>query len=559
MRFLKSLGKKKKFIFITGGSLVAFLLFYSILIGIDDSADLVLLNGRIYTVTQKSPWIEAVAVRDGRIWSLGNTNEIKETIGWRTEVIDLEEKMVMPGLHDAHVHFFLGAIETKVNCRLEPDSTMDEIISTLNKCKNENRTNNGWIIGGPYNPTMFPDNQPNNEALNRQFPDTPVYLSDYSAHNALANHRALELMGIDETVKDPEVGHFGRDPKTGKLTGLLVERARTITFKKLPQPSYRKLFTALNSTIKEMNQHGITSIQEALAVGPIVKLLNAMDTIGLVTLAMDVHWMQRMPDMGIGGPLEQEKWIRDRHDYESENIYVNNVKYFLDGAPLPPKPTDSRLDPITGEPDQRMLLIKEDELTELFIRMDRNCIKIKAHAVGDGAARVMMNAMDRMRETNGDSGIFHDIAHGQSVLYTDGKRPAKNNTVIEFSPSFWNEKKTGEGAIIFKFRSAVESGALVTAGTDWPVVPDTNLFPAIAGMIDYGDESVDLKTAIEIFTINGARSIRREKTEGSIEKGKWANLIILDRNIFKSSPDEISGTKVERTLFKGKTVYCSGN
>jgi len=543
----------------------AFLLLVLVLVAADfvlakfgGSADTVLLGGKIYTVDPNQPWVEAVAIKNGKIQEIGTNDAISKLVNWRTETVDLRGKVVIPGLHDAHIHLLVGAMQKRINCSLMPDSNIDEIVVQLKECKKSGKVTDGWLIGSSYRPDIFPGGVPTNSELNVHFPDTPVFLSDYSVHNGLANDRALERLGISTTTPAPPGGEYGVDPATGELTGFLLEAAYAEAFGRLPLPGPFSLYTATKSILEDLNRTGTTSVQEALAIGPYVKLLKLMDTFGQISLSIDTHFVGRAKE---GTAFEDQqaldRQINDREKYASSNIHVDNVKLFLDGVPLPPKPTDSKLDPDTGLPDEKHLLISQSELLDLYRKYDALGIKIKTHAVGSGAARVVMNTLDKVRELNGNSGIYHDIAHGQSAMAYDVERAVKNNTVIEFSPAFWASGVNPGPGGDFNFKTALESGALVTAGTDWPTGEILNLFPAISGMMNNGSESISLEQAIEIFTINGARSVGRSDQEGSISKKKWANLIVLDRDIFESTPEQVSATRVLRTIFKGETVYLA--
>ncbi|MBN7796168.1 amidohydrolase [Parahaliea mediterranea] len=522
------------------------------------SADTVLFNGKIYTVDPDRPWADAVAIKNGKIQEVGSNDSVRQLANWRTETVDLEGRVVIPGLHDAHIHLLVGAIQQKINCSLTPGSGVDEIVAQLKACQQAGKVTDGWLIGSSYRPDVFPGGIPENSELNEHFPDTPVFLSDYSVHNGLANDRALERLGITKDTPNPPGGEYGVDPATGELNGFLLEAAYTEAFSRLPLPSPVSLFRATKTIMRDLNETGTTSVQEALAIGPFVKLLKLMDTFGQVSLSIDTHLVGRAKEgTAYDDQQELDAQINERGKYASKNIHVDNVKLFLDGVPLPPKPTDSKLDPDTGLPDKRHLLIPQSELLALYRKYDALGIKIKTHAVGSGAARVVMNTLDEVRALNGNSGIYHDIAHGQSVMEYDSERAARNNTAIEFSPTFWATGADPGPGVEFNFKTAIGSGALITAGTDWPIGELSNLFPAISGMMANGNESIALEQAIEIFTINGARSVGRSKQEGSISKGKWGTLIVLDRDIFESTPEQVSATKVLRTVFKGETVYLA--
>ncbi len=517
----------------------------------------VFINGKIYSADKSASWHEAMLIEDGRITKLGSTSGLKKEVDRNTELIDLNGRMVMPGLHDAHSHLFLGSVGKWVNCYFANGSDLEQIIDKLKVCNKTDKKTEGWLIGGNFDQTIFPNSSPENSQLSEAFPDTPVYITDFSQHKALVNKKGLELLGLNRESVDPKGGYLGRDPTTGELNGFLVEEARFAALGQLPLPGLFDLYDGFEKTIAEYNSYGTTSTQDAASIAPMVRVLQAMDWLGELTVSVDLHWPTHLPDGFMDDVDPIEEWIDKRSSYATDNIHVNGVKVLLDGVPLPPKSTTAELDLSTGLPIKDNLLLEEKELAELFIMMDKKGLKIKTHSVGQGAARAVMNAADKMRKANGFSGIYHDLTHGQSVMEHDTNRPFANQSVIEFSPSFWAYGSTSTLNILFQFKTALATNALVTAGTDWPVVDSLNLFPSLAGMLDNGDESIDLKSAIAIHTINGAKSIGRSEEEGSIEVGKWATFIILDRNIFESTVQEIAETKVQHTYFKGNSVYSN--
>ena len=254
-------------------------------------------------------------------------------------------------------------------------------------------------------------------------------------------------------------------------------------------------------------------------------------------------------------PLEEiDKLIENRSQYASGHIDPDFVKILVDGSPMLPHANHVDLDPVTDEIPHDKLLISPDRLNTALIRFDKMGIKVKLHCVGTAAARVALDAIEAARKTNGESGLYHEVAH--SVWYSDKDLPrvAQLNAVAEMSPAIWHHGWPGmEDA--FAFRELDKNGTLITAGTDWVILPDPNLIPALEGMLTRDSHSIDLETGIEILTLNGAKSIGKEHIFGSIEVGKSADLIVLDRNLFDIPVDEISEARVLMTIFEGELVF----
>ena len=198
-----------------------------------------------------------------------------------------------------------------------------------------------------------------------------------------------------------------------------------------------------------------------------------------------------------------------------------------------------------------------ETLNAMVTRFDKMGLKVKMHAVGTGATRTALNAIAAARSANGNSRIFHDIAHSLRYKPVDFVRLQELGAVAEMSPAIWQIKGplTANLAGAWQFRSLLDHGTLVSIGSDWVVLPEPNLFPALSGLLDHGNESIKLDEALRAMTLSGAISIGKQKTSGSIETGKIADMIVLDRNLFDTPSAEIANTRVLETVFEGRVVY----
>lgn len=524
-------------------------------------SDKLFINGRIYTVDTNSPWVEAMRVREGLIQALGSNHELVSNIGPNVEVIDLEGRMLMPGIHDAHIHLLMSGLKFGFQCRISTDANADQVAQQLCDCLQCRSSKlSSWLIAGEYNPYAFEDGTLDRAFLDQKFPDRPVYLFDYTSHHALVNSKALELAGIDASTPDPHGGRFVRRVGSNEPTGELVERARWPVSRIIPPYEPDLYRDALRWSLKMAHRFGITSVQEASASLPELKALRELDESDELKMHVAAHLVWE--EVTFAGGLsceEQEALIANRRDYSSRHVNTRFVKCWLDGAPLGPHFTEAGIDATSGRVEQEKILISEDQLTEALMRFDRDGITLKIHCAGEGAARVALNAVERVRAANGNDGPLHEIAHAGFVHPDDRPRLARLGVVAEMSPALWHRKEPEFEPLEagFKFKSLDALGTHVTIGSDWIITSDPNLFPALQGMLERGDESIDLPTALRMMTLDGARAVGSGAHFGSLEVGKAADFIVLDRNLFEIPTSEVGETRVLSTYFAGEIVYSS--
>lgn len=523
-----------------------------------ETADSVYLNGKVYTVNEAQPWAEAIAIRGDRLAFVGSNEAARTFVGPSTRVIDLKDRMVMPGIHDAHTHFLWASMHQKYGCKLKEQKTVDSIISELEQCA-RGKDKSEWLLAGPYTYTFFPNNKPHRKWLDQAFPDTPVYIREYSFHEVLLNTKALEVAGIDKTTPNPDRGEIVKD-ENGELTGELVEEAVLLAQGFLPPETAKQQLEALRWAVKTNNQYGITSIQEAATSLEALRALDTLDRGNALTLEVAAHLTWGSPRFG-GMPNEDlEALINNRAKYQTQHVRTDFVKMTLDGVPIPPYFTEAGIDDHCNV-NLSHILIPPGKLNEMVTRFDRAGIKVKMHVTGAGAARVALDAIEAARKANPQSSIRHDLAHTNIITPRDMPRFKQLNAVGEMSPAVWQLFGRTLGnppQAAWQFKTLLDHGVLMTVGSDWVVTPTPNLFPGLQGMLLRGEESIELASALRMLTINGAISLGWEKTQGSIERGKLANFIVLDRNLFEVPATDVSETRVLRTVFEGRVVYEAG-
>lgn len=522
-----------------------------------NAPDAIFRNGRIYTVDAERSWAEALALRGDRVVAIGATAELDSLAGPATRVVDLGGRMVMPGIHDAHTHLLLAGLKWNHECRLPPNAGPDAILEALATCADAT-PGDGWIVAGEVNPNVFGEAPFDRVFLDEAYPKRPVFLYEYSIHHALVNTRAMELAGIDANTPNPPGGEIRRDPVTGEPTGEILETATALVTRVIPPYPDTAYRDALRFAIDRCHAYGITSVQEASANRRLLTLLGDLDRRGALDLAVTAHLVWGSEKFGGSTPEELDRLFEERAAFATAHVDVDATKVWLDGAPLPPYFSEARLDAESGRPDEKNLLVDEDTLVELLERWRVQGIKPKLHVAGAGAARVALNAIERAYGLGGDEAPPPDLAHANLIDPTDIARFAELGVVAEMSPAIWHLGNVPGMEIVnewWPFASLHKTGALLTMASDWVLPPDPNLFPALEGLVTRERESLPLADGLELMTRNGAKSVGQLERFGSLEVGKRATFIVLDRNLFEVPPTEIGDTRVLMTVFEGERVF----
>ena len=547
--------------------------------GDNRTADAVYTNGFIYTVNPDQAAAEALAVSDGKIIAVGSNDEIQTLVSEETRVVGLGGRMLMPGIHDMHAHPMEAGEKYNFQCAFPFTYTMEQIVAKLTECAAETPPGE-WLRGGQWAMELLEtETIPHKDILDAITREHPVYLGDSTVHAAWLNSRALAELDINEGTPDPQGGVIMREPGSTEPTGVLIDNAAYNILEDLPAYSDEQYQTALAWSMHEMNRVGVTSIKDALTGAHALRAYRDLDESGRLTMKVStsIAWRLFWTDF--------EKNVKERANYATENVGTDFIKIMLDG--VPPTRTSAMLDPYL--PDEKhgdnftgKLIHSPERLTEDMINLDGQGLTVKVHATGDRAVRVTLDAIEAARKANGDSGIMHEISHAELIHPDDIPRFKQLNAVAEFSPILWYpsplvqvmEQVIGEerAGRFWPTKSLLDAGAHVIYGSDWPsVVPDPNPWPGIEAMVTrrdpYGnlpgelwpEQAIDLKAALRIFTINGAAAGKQADRTGSIEVGKSADFIVLDRNIFQVPVEDISETRVVLTVVSGKEVYGSGD
>ena len=492
-------------------------------------------------------------------------------IGPETEVVDLAGGMLLPGFQDGHVHLLLGGVELG-ECTLFTLETAVAIADSVAACAAARP--DGWLRGAGWELTAFPGASPSKELLDRLVPDRPALIEAADGHSAWVNSRALELAGITRKTTDPPDGRIERDPRTGEPSGTLRESAIQLVSRLLPERSEAEMAAGLDRALRLAAERGLTAVLEASASESDLRAYVAADRAGRLTVRVAVAADAELDSTGVAGVVTRLRGWRER--YTTPKVHPIAAKVYQDG--VIESGTAALLQPYldreghAGEP-----IHSQPVLDSLALALDRDGWQVHVHAIGDRAIRMTLDAFERAQQANGGRDSRHTITHLQLIDPADLPRFRTLGVIANFEP-FWANgdeylTRLAEPALgpirsrwLYPIGSLVRQGAVVSGGSDWSVsslapldgiqVAVTHRPPGSEARRPWRpEEVVDLPTAIAMYTINAAYQNRLEGETGSIEVGKLADLVVLDRNLFDVASGDLHRVRVMRTFLAGRTVF----
>ncbi len=534
-------------------------------------ADTVLIHAKVYTVNPREPWAQALAVRGGKIVAVGSDKAIAAYQGPSTKVIDAKEHMVLPGFMDAHVHMMAGAAQLE-QITLNDARTIDDFQRMVKEYAAAH-PDRKWIQGMGWYYSVFGRNgAPDKKFIDEVVPDRPVYLAAYDGHSSLVNSKALQMAGITRKTPDPANGIIVRNPATGEPTGFLKEAAGSLVMKTAPRPTREEERDRMIKAIHYASSLGLTRVISAGADAERVDLFDEIRQKGDLTVRL---CMARFVTPPIS-PEVMKTLEENRRKYADDWIDLAPVKFLLDG--VIEARTAAMMEPYTNDPGNRgQLYFDPDQYKEAVMRLDRLGFQVFTHAIGDRAIRLALDACEAANKANGRTDARHKIEHIEDPGAEDIPRFGKLGVIASMQPlhatpndnnlNVWAGNVGPERAQrAWPWRDILAGGAVLSFGSDWSVVT-LNPWPAVQMLLTretpdgtpaggwIPKECLTLEEAIRGYTMGCAFAARREKTEGSIEAGKLADVILISQDLFEIAPDQIGKTKVLMTMVGGKTVY----
>lgn len=535
-----------------------------------EGADVVFKNGQIYTVNERQPRAEAVAVKGGRIIFVGSNAGVKKYVGRETRVVDLKGRTVVPGLTDAHNHL-IGVGLREMTLNLEGITSLEDFLTKV-KARVERAKQGEWVTGRGWIETFWkPPVFPTRQELDRIAPANPLFLRRADGHGAVANSAALKIAGIDRNTPNPFGGEISKD-KEGEPNGMLLDAAQGLVTKHIPATTAAETEQAAVLGARRSIELGWCQVQDAGGSYDDVALYRKLYEEGRVKLRIY---------KAVYGPTENSQRLLREGAVVGDFYHrftVRTIKIVLDGA------LGSRgaalLEPYSDKPDTSgFLREKEEELLPMLEEALRQGIQVETHAIGDRANRVILNLYEKafaavppeqrkIREPR------WRVEHAQIVNPADIPRFAKLGVIpsmqashaigdLHFAPARLGLKRL-EGA--YAWQSFIKSGSIIPGGSDAPVErgePMIEFYAAVARKDQKGftgegwhpEQAVSREQALKMFTIWPAYAAFEEKLKGSIETGKLADLTVLSADIMKISEADILKTECLMTVINGEIVY----
>jgi len=537
-------------------------------------ADLVLTGGPVVTMDAARRTAEAIAVRGGRIVAVGNARDLRPLAGSHTRVVELNGRMALPGFQDAHVHPTHGGL-ARIRCGLHDVTGGARAVVEHVREYADAHPELPWILGSGWYMADFPGGTPDKEKLDRVLPDRPVFLVNRDGHGAWVNTRALEVSGIDRDTPDPDDGRIERTVD-GDPQGTLHEGAMELVQRVLPTTKPEEIERALREAQAYLHSLGITAWQDAwVEDGDDGAYLALAERGELTARVVGALWWDRT------GGLEQVDAVIARRDRGAVGRYATtSVKLMLDG--VCENFTAAMLEPYLradGQPGDNagFDFIDPALLGQVVTRLDAAGMQPHFHCIGDRAVRNALDAVEAARRANGWSDTRPHIAHIQ-VIHPDDLPRFRALGVVANAQPYWacHESQMDDLTIPFlgperaswqyPFASLRRAGAQLAMGSDWAVStanPLREMEVAVRRVSDerrdapsfLPEERLDLAESLVAFTIGSAFVNHFDDRTGSLEVGKLADLIVLDRDLFAADAGPIGDARVLLTLVEGDAVF----
>ncbi len=520
-----------------------------------EAVDLIIHNAKIYTVDTEFSNAEAFAIRDGKFVAVGTSEEIQQKYN-ATETLDANGKTVLPGLIDAHCHFYgLGLFKQSVD--LVGTKSYDEIIEKLVAFQKEKKV--PFIIGRGWDQNDWDVKEfPSKERLDKLFPDTPIALTRVDGHAYLVNQKALDLAGIT-TETNVEGGEIQQ--KDGKLTGILIDNPMDLIDKIIPQPNRAQQIQALQDAEKECFSYGLTTVNDAGLNKDVINLIDSLQKAD--ALHMRIYAM-------ISNTPENVAHYINKEPYKTAHLNVRSFKVYGDGA-LGSRGAVLKKSYSDKENHFGAMVISPENLEKLAVKIAKTNYQMNTHAIGDSANYQVLKTYASALQ--GQTDRRWKIEHAQIIDHTDFDLFTNKNIIPSVQPThatsdmYWAGDRVGETRLkgAYAYKKLLNLSGQIALGTDFPVEhvstfktfyaavarKDSDQYPAGGFQME---NALSREETLKGMTIWAAYSNFEENEKGSIEVGKFADFIILDKNIMEIPENEILAATVEETYLAGKKV-----
>ncbi|MEQ8364874.1 MAG: amidohydrolase [Cyclobacteriaceae bacterium] len=520
------------------------------------SVDLIITNAKIYTVNEANPLAEAIAVRDGKIVALGTSAAIEKLKNDRTEVIDAKGKLVLPGFVDSHTHAFWGGQRlTEIN--LNGSKTIEELKNQLSNWIKEKQIPPGtpiWGVGPFPNAELFGGvGWPTKKILDEVTPENPVVLSRGGGHAYWLNSLALKQSGIVKGTQQREGGEIVFDEKTGEPTGILKETAQDIATDAIPHPIDREAIFEMAQ--KHANSLGLTSIT-------IMPLTTGQDGLSALQKLKAKNKLTLRTYLGYA-PIQLDSLITAGAQTTDgdDMIQTGPIKIFMDGSlgAL----SAFMYEPFADNPGNSGIgRYEKDDLNALVQKAHDNNFQVAIHGIGDKAVTWALDAIEEAQKKSGNKNLRHRIEHNTVNILPDTKRFAELGVIASMQPHItgnqeYRERRLGKerGHRVDMWKTLLDNNTMLAWSTDWPVSSLSPIDIIYDIVTRYEEQRLSMEDAIKYYTYGSAYASHSEKSKGTLEVGKYGDMVILSQDLLTIPVEDIKKTEVLYTIVGGKVVF----
>ena len=522
---------------------------------------LAVVNARVWTGDARRPWADAVAVRGERLAAVGSSAEIRKLAPPGARIIDARGQMLVPGFHDTHVHFIDGGFRL-ASVQLRDAGTPEEFIARI-KDFAASVPAGTWITGGDWDHERWGGRLPEKSWIDSVTPHHPVWVNRLDGHMSLANSAALRAAGVTRGTAEIEGGTIVRDA-SGEPTGVLKDNAMSLVYTKVPDPSHEQNDEALVAAMRHVIQQGVTSVHNMGSWDDVATLRRARAAGRMVTrvyAAVPLSSWERLRDT-VAKSGRGDSWLR-----------IGGLKGYVDGSLG--SHTAAFLEPFTDTPrDSGLIVTPLDDLYRWTKGADAAGLQVMVHAIGDRAIRAQLDIFERVARENGARDRRFRIEHAQHIAPSDIPRFASLGVIASMQPYHaiddgrWAERVIGPERIrtTYAFRSLRDAGARMAFGSDWFVAPPTPLEGIYAAVtrrtLDdrnpggwVPEQRITVEDALRAYTAAGAYASFEEGEKGTLERGKLADFVLIDRDLTRIPPETIRDARVTLTVVGGDVVF----
>ncbi|MED4693879.1 amidohydrolase [Peribacillus frigoritolerans] len=526
-------------------------------------ADVIISSNTVFTGLSDQPEPASIAIKDNKIVAIGTEEEIKHCAGEHTKIYQFKDQLIMPGFHDFHLHIMQGAVALN-SVNLFAARSEDEALEMIDEFA-ESKPQNQWVIGFTWDAGYWDTQQlPTRHSLDHILPDRPALMFHAEGHYAWVNTKALEIANITRHSENPFYGIIGKD-ENGEPNGILYEKAMDAVIRHAFNFSNSQKNEIFSNFLAHAASLGVTAVNDLHGLKTIESLdvFKEFEDNGKLTTRIHL-WP------ALNGDLGHSKQLRET--YQSDKLRVSGLKQFIDGVIT--ARTAYLLEPYADQPETRgETSFPPETIKKWVVAADKEGFSIRFHAIGDGAIRLALDAYEEAQKTNGKRDSRHSVEHIEVIHPDDIHRFSELGVTVSMQPDHLAMSERGVytkqiGAerekYVFSINTFQKTGAKLAFGTDFPIDilnPLLQIYRAVTRIDSSGKtvwhphECITLAEALKAYTSGPAYGTFREQELGTLEAGKLADIIVLERNLFEVLVEEIPDIKVLLTMVDGQVVY----